>query len=108
MIGGGTFTVSGWTGSGSLSAPASNPDTIDASKNANFTLFDTSLSTSDGMSMDLSGITSANLTYSDTGGITFTVSGWTGSGSLMDADTGGSFDAVTSTKGMATRYRTRR
>ncbi len=99
VIGGGTFTVSGWTGSGSLSAPASNPDAVYATKGANFTLANTLLASGDGMSMNLSGITSANLTDSSTGGITFTVSRWTGGGSLIDADTGGSFDAVTSTKG---------
>ena len=52
-----------------------------ASKSADFTLTNTSLSSTDGMSLALSGITTANLT--DTGsGHTFTVTGWTGSGSL--------------------------
>jgi predicted outer membrane repeat protein len=99
VLGGGTFSVSGWTGTGSLSAPLNNPDTVDATKGANFKLSDTSLSTADGMSMNLSGITTANLTDGSAGGVTFTVSGWTGGGSLVDGDTGGSFDAVTSTKG---------
>src|SRR5208337_3441268 len=55
-----------------------------ASKNAGFTLTNTSLSSTDGMTLGLSGITKANLT--DTaGGNTFTVSGWTGSGSLTDS-----------------------
>ena len=34
------------------------------------------------MSLSLSGITTANLTDTGTGGNTFTVTGWTGSGTL--------------------------
>jgi len=77
-----TFTVSGWTGTGSLSILAGTA-TVTASKSADYTLTNTSLSSTDGMSLILNGITSANLT--DTGGgHTFTVGGWTGSGSLTD------------------------
>ena len=75
-----TFTVSGWTGTGSLSAPAGT-GTVTASKSAGYTLTNTALSSTDGMTLGLSGITTANLT--DTGsGHTFTISGWTGSGTL--------------------------
>ena len=52
-----------------------------ASKTANFTLTNTSLSSTDGMSLALSGITTANLTAT-AAARRFTVSGWTGSGSL--------------------------
>ena len=46
-----------------------------------YTLTNTSLAVTDDTTLSLSGITTANLT--DTGGgNTFTVSGWTGSGSL--------------------------
>ena len=49
---------------------------VTASKGAGFTLTNASLSSTDGMTLTLSGITTANLT--DTaGGNTFTVSGWT-------------------------------
>ena len=75
-----TFTVSGWTGSGSLTAPAGT-GTVTASKAANYTLTNTSLSSTDGMSLTLSGITTANLAVTGAGH-TFTESGWTGSGSL--------------------------
>ena len=51
---------------------------------ANVTLTNASLAVTGLPSLTLSGITAANLT--DTaGGNTFTVSGWTGSGSLTDS-----------------------
>ena len=62
-------------------------DTVAASKNAGYTLTNTSLSSTDGMSLGLSGITTANLAATSAGK-TFTVSGWTGSGSLTDTATG--------------------
>ena len=61
-----TFTVSGWTGSGSLTDTATG--IVTASKNAGFTLTDTSLSSTDGMTLSLSGITRANLTTTATSG----------------------------------------
>ncbi len=77
------FTVSGWTGSGTLSAPAGT-GTVTASKIAGYTLLSTSLSSTDKMTLGLSGITTANLT--DTGKThTFTITGWTGSGTLKGA-----------------------
>ncbi len=91
--GGYSFNVSGWTGKGTLSDPGSPADTVIANKSASFTLSNTALSSSDGMSMALSGIGTANLT--DTGGgNNFTVSGWTGSGTL----TGLSSDTVIASK----------
>ena len=85
--GGNTFTVSGWTGSGIADGQCVIPDTVAASKNAGYTLTNTSLSSTDGMALALSGITTANLAAT-TAGKTFTVSGWTGSGSLTDTATG--------------------
>src|SRR5208283_917380 len=79
-----TFTVSGWTGSGSLTDAASG--IVTAAKNAGFTLTNISLSSTDGMTLGLSGITTANLTdSSSSGGNTFTITGWTGKGSLTGA-----------------------
>jgi Ca2+-binding RTX toxin-like protein len=75
-----SFTVSGWTGTGSL-AGSSGTDTLIASKDANFTLANTSLATSDGMALNLAGIEVANLTGGASAN-TFDISGWTGAGSL--------------------------
>ena len=80
--GGNTFTVSGWTGGGSLTDSAATADTVTASKSAGFTLANTSLSSTDGMSLGLSNVTTANLTDSGSGGNTFTITGWTGTGTL--------------------------
>ncbi len=77
-----TFTVSGWTGTGTLSAPAGTGVTVTASKSAGFTLTNSSLSSTDDMALGLSGFTTANLTDSRSGGNTFIVTGWTGSGTL--------------------------
>ncbi|MGQ0657523.1 MAG: beta strand repeat-containing protein [Chromatiales bacterium] len=75
-----SFTVSGWTGSGTLNG-STGTDTVAATKNADFTLTNASLVTTDGMSMTLTGIEVANLT-GGAGDNTFTVSGWTGTGTL--------------------------
>jgi len=85
--GGNTFTVSGWTGTGSLTDSAATADTVAASKSANFTLANSSLSSTDGMTLGLSGITTANLAATSSSK-TFTVSAWTGSGSLTDTASG--------------------
>ena len=81
--GGNTFTVSGWTGTGSLTDTGSIADTVAASLSANFGLSDTSLAFSNGMSLNLSGFGTANLTATSAGK-SFTVNGWTGNGSLTD------------------------
>ncbi len=81
-----TFTVSGWTGTGSLSAPADTGIVV-ASKSANFTLTNASLSSGDGMSLNLTGITTADLSATSASK-TFTLTGWTGNGSLADTATG--------------------
>ncbi len=100
-VGKSTFTVSGWSGTGSLAAPADHPDTVVASKKANFTLSDSSLTSSDGMSMDLSGITSAGLTAT-VANKTFTVSGWTGAGTLTSPETQNTGTGATTSGGTVT------
>ena len=92
------FTVSSWTGGGSLTAGdaaggggsggTQHGEGLIASKNANFTLSDTALTTTDGMSMTLSGITVASLTAT-TSNKTFTVSGWTGEAVLTGGGSSG-------------------
>ena len=77
-----TLTVSGWTGGGSFTG-GGNLDVIQLSKNGDVTLTDTLITTTDGLNMALSGIGQANLTILGAGGgNSFTVSGWTGIGSL--------------------------
>jgi len=85
--GGNTFTVSGWTGSGSLTDSTSTMDTVAASKSASYTLSNTSLSSTDGMLLGLTNFKTANLAATSASK-TFTVSGWTGGGSLTDTATG--------------------
>ncbi len=65
-LGGSVFNVSGWTGSGSL--VSSGLAAVTASKNANFTLTNSAISSSDGMLLGLSGIHIANLTVSASAG----------------------------------------
>lgn len=88
-----TFTVTDWTGGGLLTG-AGGADTIVAVKNGDFTLADSSLATSDGMNLTLASVETANLT-GGAGVNTFTVSGWTGGGTLLGA---GGTDTVTATK----------
>jgi hypothetical protein len=86
-----SFAVSDWTGSGSLTGPADLSDTVTAQKDADFTLADNLLQTSDGMKLNLARLGVANLA----GGPSpnkFDVGGWTGTGSL---DGQGGDDTVT-------------
>ena len=83
-----SFDVSGWTGSASISGGTGTPtsllgntDAIVVSKDVNFTLTNSSLQTSDGVSISLSGITKATLTGGG-GDNTFNLTGWTGSGKI--------------------------
>jgi hypothetical protein len=78
-----TFDVGGWTRSGSLNGGGGS-DTVSASKNANFTLTNTSLTATDGLSLTLSSIEVANLT-GGAGGNSFDVSGWTQTGTISGA-----------------------
>ncbi len=86
--GGNTFDVSGWDQAAALIDSGSTADTVDATKSASFTLTNTSLDSTDGLTASLKGIKTANLgsPFSDAA---FTVSGWTGSGSLTSGDTPG-------------------
>src|SRR6202044_131404 len=75
---GSTITVSGWTGTGIVdSAPFV---TLAAVKDADFTLTNSSLVTSDGMNLTLEGPTVALV--GGPGNNHFDVSGFTGSGSV--------------------------
>ncbi len=99
------FTVSGWTGSGSLISGAAGiskaQGVVTASKDAGYTLTDGSLSSTDGMSLRLKGITTANLAATTVGN-TFTVGGWTGTGVLTggggNGTTGAASGNVTASK----------
>jgi hypothetical protein len=92
--GGNAFDVSAWTGTGTLAGAGGN-DVVTATKDANFTLADTALSSSDQMNLALVGITTANLTGGPSAN-TFRVDGWTGSGSLTGSNHN---DTVSATKG---------
>jgi Ca2+-binding RTX toxin-like protein len=77
-----TFDVSGWTGSGILVGGGAE-DSVVASKDVNFWLNDEQLSTSDGMTLQLVGVTTARLQ----GGASrtrFDISHWSGH-TLIDA-----------------------
>ena len=60
--GGNTFTVSGWTKNGSLLDTGTVADTVTASKNAGYTLTNSLLTSTDGMSLALVNVGTANLT----------------------------------------------
>ena len=79
-------------GPGAVRSPA--PATVTASKAANFTLTNTLLSSSDGMSLALSGIITANLTATAASGHPTAIvaaSGFTGTTNLTAA---GTVDAI--------------
>ena len=79
--GGHTFTLNGWAGSGSLTDSASTASILAATENASFTLSNGSVTFGTETIGLLGPINTAQLT--DTGGgNTFTVSNWTGRGSL--------------------------
>lgn len=82
-VGDNVFTVSSWNGTGSLTG-AGGTDTVIASRNANFTLSDSQLVASNGLTMTFAGIGNANLTGGANNNV-FTVSGWTGSGKIDGA-----------------------
>jgi predicted outer membrane repeat protein len=79
--GGQLLTLNGWSGSGKLEAPFAAPDTLAVTEDGGYTLTNTSLTSCDSLSMTIAHCGTANLT--DTGsGHVFTISGWTGGGSL--------------------------
>ncbi len=64
-----SFDVSGFTGAATLTAPsAGTVSTVLATKNAGYTLTNTSLSSTDGMNLTLRGMTTANLTANTSSG----------------------------------------
>jgi Ca2+-binding RTX toxin-like protein len=75
-----TFTVSGWNGTGSLTG-GGGTDTVVALRDANFTLSDTQLLASNGLTLTLTGLGIANLTGGTSNNV-FTLSGWSGSGTI--------------------------
>src|SRR5262249_27508035 len=77
------FTISSWTGGGSVSG---TDETVTRTLSANVVLSNTSLAVSGLPAIALSGFTAASLS-DPFGGHTFTVSSWTGTGSLIDSAT---------------------
>src|SRR4029077_15293212 len=75
-----SFTVSGWTGTGTIDG-AGGSDTVIATNDANFTLTDSSLARTGAGTLSLVGFETANLT-GGSGANSFTVSAWTGTGNL--------------------------
>src|SRR5205085_2805601 len=71
---------------------------VSATKDANFTLSNTALTSSDGMSLMLSGIGTANLTGGASAN-TFNVSSWTGTANLDGAAGDDVFNVTTSASG---------
>jgi hypothetical protein len=90
--GGNTFTVTGWTGGGTLRGTS---ETLVDAAAGGFALSNTGLSSTADGSLTLTGFKTANLTDTSTGGNTFTVTGWTGGGSLTGpTGTGATADMV--------------
>lgn len=87
------FTLSGFTGAGQIDGEL-GLDTIVVTRDANFTLVNHNLTTSDGLNFGLVEIESANLSGAG-GNNSFTVSGWTGGGKLTGA---GGTDSVNVSK----------
>ena len=86
-----SFTVTGWTGGGSLTGGGGS-DTVIATKNvATIALSDGSLATADGLSLALGGIGTASLTGGNTNNA-FDLTGWTGAATLA---AGGGTDSLT-------------
>ena len=76
-----SFTVSAWTGNGSLTGPNGSSNTLYATDNTNFALTNTQFSRSNAGNLALSGIQNAVLT-GGSGADTFTVSNWSGNATL--------------------------
>ncbi len=88
-----SFNLNGWTGTGSVTG-GSGTNTLSVTKNANFTLGNSSIASTDGMNMTYSKMSQVNLTA---GGTTneFDVSGFRGKATI--AGDGGT-NAIVSTK----------
>jgi uncharacterized delta-60 repeat protein len=79
-----TFDVGGWNGTGTL-VGGGGTNTVAATRNANFTLTNSTVSASGGFTFSLTDINRAELT-GGTSANTFNLSGWSGSGSLAGGD----------------------
>lgn len=77
-----SFTVTGWTGNGSLTGLAGN-DVVNATNDVNFTLTDTLLTRTAHGDLVLSSIDTANLTGGASAN-TFVVSNWTGTAANLN------------------------
>ena len=88
--GGNTFTVGGWSGSGTLTGGGGS-DTVTATRDADFSLSRTQLVIANGPALTLSGLSVANLTGGASNNV-FTVSGWRGTGTITGA--AGSSDQI--------------
>jgi Bacterial Ig domain len=82
-----TFTVSGWTGSGTLTG-GGGTDTAFAGKAVGMTLTNSALTSTDGMSLTLSGIGVATLTTTSSSAYTIDASAFSGTVSLTAAGSG--------------------
>jgi len=95
LIGGASnnsFTVSGWTGSGTIDGQGGTGDTVVASNDVSFTLTDTSLARTGGQAtLTLANTESATLTGGGSANA-FVLSGWSGTGSMVG---GGGADTLT-------------
>lgn len=90
-----TFTTSGWTGTGHFVGGGGSGDTISVSKNVDlFTLSNTRLQSSDGLSLELAGFAKANLT-GGAGNNRFDVGGWSGTGAISGGKGG---DTIVATR----------
>ena len=88
-----SFTVSGWSGTGTLDG-AGGTDSVVATNDVDFTLTNTSLARTTLGALTLASIESATLTGGAANN-SFTVSGWSGTGTLDGA--GGTGDSIVAT-----------
>lgn len=76
-----TFTVGGWTGTGTLTGGGGTSDTLAATKNSHFALDAATITSSDGMNLSHAGFALAKLTGGASNN-TFTIGTWIGAASL--------------------------
>ena len=76
-----TYTVTGWTGNGSLTGPSGSTNTVISTNDRDFTLTNTSLARSGLPTLTLSNIQNATLTGGASAN-TFTVHDWSGNATL--------------------------
>ena len=104
LTGGGaanTFTVSGWTGEGSVDGGGGSDTVVLTKDAATFTLTGTSLSATGGPNLTLIGIGTATLTGGGSANA-FDVSGWSGTANLSGGDAADSYTVAFNGSGSAT------